>query len=282
MPPPRQNDKLGTFYRINGKESNICNDLAIANRASLIRNNEPSTIYTSLKCTAFTLAEVLITLGIIGIVAAITIPSLIEKQKEKVTITKLKKINSIFFSAYTLAINEHGTPNTWDDFKNADRTEYSMIFWSKLRPYLNITKECTPAKRFECWQPNAYFKFIDGTSTQMHVHNGNQMTAILNDGTMLALSAAPVTYGGECEKNYQYASCASIVVKTDGAKDMLYGKNIFEFRFDHSIFYPSGKNKPLTECLNNGMKCAAWVVYNENMDYIRCKDLSWNGKTKCD
>ena len=41
------------------------------------------------KC-AFTLAEVLITLGIIGVVAALTIPTLISKYQEKQTIVKLK------------------------------------------------------------------------------------------------------------------------------------------------------------------------------------------------
>ena len=40
---------------------------------------------------AFTLAEVLITLGIIGIVAAMTIPTLLAKYQEKQTVTKLKQ-----------------------------------------------------------------------------------------------------------------------------------------------------------------------------------------------
>ena len=38
---------------------------------------------------AFTLAEVLITLGIIGVVAAMTIPSLINAYRERVTVTKV-------------------------------------------------------------------------------------------------------------------------------------------------------------------------------------------------
>ena len=25
-----------------------------------------------------------------------------------------------------------------------------------------------------------------------------------------------------------------------------------------------------------------WVIYNENRDYLKCNDLSWDGKTKCD
>ncbi len=31
----------------------------------------------------------------------------------------------------------------------------------------------------------------------------------------------------------------------------------------------------------NGYGCAAWVIYNENMDYLHCDDLDWNTKTKC-
>ena len=47
------------------------------------------------KRLAFILAEVLITLGIIGVVAEITIPSLIQKYNDNVTVLKVKKYNSI-------------------------------------------------------------------------------------------------------------------------------------------------------------------------------------------
>lgn len=40
---------------------------------------------------AFTLAEVLITLGIIGVVAAMTLPSLITNYQEKQRVSQLKK-----------------------------------------------------------------------------------------------------------------------------------------------------------------------------------------------
>lgn len=29
------------------------------------------------------------------------------------------------------------------------------------------------------------------------------------------------------------------------------------------------------------VSCAAWVLINENMDYLKCEGLSWNGKKKC-
>lgn len=45
---------------------------------------------------AFTLAEVLITLGIIGIVAALTIPTLLTEHAKRSTVTQLKKHIQIF------------------------------------------------------------------------------------------------------------------------------------------------------------------------------------------
>jgi hypothetical protein len=46
------------------------------------------------------------------------------------------------------------------------------------------------------------------------------------------------------------------------------------------------KNWPFSGCLAKkvqfGAPCTAWVIYNENMDYLHCDGLSWNGKTKCD
>lgn len=49
---------------------------------------------------AFTLAEVLITLGIIGVVAAMTIPTLIAKNQEKVLETQRKKAASVVANGY--------------------------------------------------------------------------------------------------------------------------------------------------------------------------------------
>lgn len=51
---------------------------------------------------AFTLAEVLITLGIIGVVAVLTIQPLIQKHNERVTVTKVKKMYSVISNAVNL------------------------------------------------------------------------------------------------------------------------------------------------------------------------------------
>ena len=48
------------------------------------------------KLNAFTLAEVLITLGIIGVVAAMTLPTLIQNHQKQVYATQLKKSINVF------------------------------------------------------------------------------------------------------------------------------------------------------------------------------------------
>ena len=48
---------------------------------------------------AFTLAEFLIILGIIGVVAALTLPSVIERHQKLETVTKLKKAYSTLSQA---------------------------------------------------------------------------------------------------------------------------------------------------------------------------------------
>ena len=63
-----------------------------------------------IKFKGFTLAEVLITLGVIGVVAAMTLPSLIANYKEKEVITKAKKDYSIVLQALKLAQADAGIP----------------------------------------------------------------------------------------------------------------------------------------------------------------------------
>ena len=61
-----------------------------------------------LEKTAFTLAEVLITLGIIGVVAALTLPALIQNNRNKELQTGLKKAYSVISQALDMYQAETG------------------------------------------------------------------------------------------------------------------------------------------------------------------------------
>ena len=56
----------------------------------------------------FTLAEILITLGIIGVVSAMTIPILLQNYTEKRTVSILRKTQSIIAQSMKMAEEEYG------------------------------------------------------------------------------------------------------------------------------------------------------------------------------
>ncbi|MBP3925383.1 type II secretion system protein, partial [bacterium] len=63
---------------------------------------------------AFTLAEVLITLGIIGIVAAMTLPTLIAKYEKKQTAVRLKQTYAQLQQAIQMSVAENGDIAEWN------------------------------------------------------------------------------------------------------------------------------------------------------------------------
>ena len=89
---------------------------------------------------AFTLAEVLITLGIIGVVAALTIPTLMSNHRANVTMQKLKKFYSSMYQAQLMAIKDYGEVQNWDFVENGGESNNEIVlnwFNKYFRPYLN-------------------------------------------------------------------------------------------------------------------------------------------------
>lgn len=69
---------------------------------------------------AFTMAEVLITLGIIGIVAAMTLPGVIKNYQRKEAETRLKKAYSTISQAFLAAQAKHGEIKDWEKWEDAE------------------------------------------------------------------------------------------------------------------------------------------------------------------
>lgn len=85
---------------------------------------------------AFTLAEMLITLGIIGVVAAMTIPALMAHFQQEQTVTRLKKALSVINQAYRLSYDDVGEPES--AFK-LGAEEYFKTYWA---PYIKVLSYC--------------------------------------------------------------------------------------------------------------------------------------------
>ena len=89
-----------------------------------------------LEKTAFTLAEVLITLGIIGVVAALTLPALIQNNRNKELQTGLKKAYSVISQALDMYQAETG------ERLKADGSLGNQQLGKNLKKYFNIIKDC--------------------------------------------------------------------------------------------------------------------------------------------
>ena len=92
-------------------------------------------------CAAFTLAEVLITLGIIGVVAAMTMPILIANYQKQVATTRLKKFYTTYSQAYNQSKNDNYDIDGADILKNGLNSTQMMDWYDTyLRPYFKTVR----------------------------------------------------------------------------------------------------------------------------------------------
>ena len=231
------------------------------------------------KNLAFTLAEVLITLGIIGVVAAITMPTLIQNHKEKQIITSVKKSYSILSQAYQQILFNEGNPYTWFD-KTLSQAENSKILAEKFKPYLKIAKDC--GADAGCF-PDKVTTFLGGRENGNNNTNNLTYKIIMADGTPVSfyVNASYIDGTGN--------TIGSIRIDADGFRgNSVFGKDVFQFYFDEKRFYTNTDPDYINNnCLKQqgfepGVACVTWILTYGNMDYLHCPEkLDWNGKTKC-
>jgi len=247
--------------------------------------------------SAFTLAEVLITLAIIGVVAAMTIPTLISNYQEKVTVTKIKKTYAVLSNALALAIVENGPVNTWGITNTVvgsnengeiitDNTQAPKLF-AILSKHLKGT--------------TLPYNWYDGSETfnlQKKSNSGGAIYAdpVPTDPTSMQLPDGVIVEAGQfyedmCNNDTDLCTVIGVYLPNNDKKYYL-GHNYFYFYLGKNKVYAAGYRNDLinsfdTMCnisnnsYGNGRGCTAWIVENGNMDYLHCDDLSWDGKRKC-
>lgn len=105
--------------------------------------------------SGFTLAEVLITLGIIGIVCAMTLPNLIGKYQKNQTLTLLKKTYTELNQAASLSVAQNGEREYWNyegytTDKKAFWKDYIIKYLKtmEVRDVRNVDKQLDPALEY--------------------------------------------------------------------------------------------------------------------------------------
>lgn len=156
---------------------------------------------------AFTLAEVLVTLGIIGVVAALTMPALVGNYKKKQTVTQLKKVYSSLLQSVESSKIENGDIADWN--WNLDAYNFFIQY---LAANFQVVRNC--GNNSGCWNSDGGYMLKGG------VYDDNPLKSywykiLLSDGTFIALQK-------------QDDSHVHISVDINGEKaPNTYGKDLF-------------------------------------------------------
>ena len=231
-------------------------------------SNSPETVYSlltthhSLKRAAFTLAEVLITLGIIGVVAALTLPTLIQNHQKQVYVTQLKKAYSNINNAFNKMAVDEGV------------VDWNQTYCGSLSGWGYIVDEATKANNNEC---------LDRIAKQMKVINRKDFGVECStdwckygDSNVIYYSydAAAGMFATPDGALYVFACGSAVLVDINGAakgpnKD---GRDVFVFYIDstNNKIEPSGTYADYwKDCsaTNLSSGCTAKVLIEGKMNY---------------
>ena len=167
------------------------------------------------KC-AFTLAEVLITIGVIGVVAAITIPYLVTSYQKRMTVNRLKASYSKLAQALEAASEDYGPVEDWElSETDANQTSYknaiTTLVHERIMPYARVIDDCgqnCPLRRkikicrlngYCSWghRDSAYYTIYlaDGSSWEFMIDNDGKTLKIIKVYIDINGNGSPNTFG---------------------------------------------------------------------------------------
>ena len=218
------------------------------------------------------MAEVLITLGIIGIVAAMTLPSLIGKWQKKVTVTRLKRTYTVLAQAVQRSIADYGDPLNWDlgDFYNSEYTQANVkdmlekFTSTYMVPYLAKVKKI----EYGTLEDLGYKSVKIPNDESNRYLNTKGQVLVLNDGTVLQIRSATGNSGTDEDRDDRIVSIY-IITDINGFKGPnVIGKDFFTFQIslttgEFGFFYQSSQNtreKMLSSCKSSPWTCGRLIL----------------------
>lgn len=215
-----------------------------------------------MKKQGFTLAEILITLGIVGVVSALTVPALITSTKNKANAAKLSSAVLNLENAFTNAIAQEGAENLygtnmWSENKINATEGNKALFAERIGQYLRLSGYENSDNDFYGTNQICAMSVGGGTnksaciaSGQRFAGNEQMFTLKTNDGVAIHIRTykhsdeeiATQKTAAIAEGCTYYTNAADIVIDVNG-KDSpnTLGRDIFWFELgENGTLYPSG------------------------------------------
>ena len=242
------------------------------------------------KC-AFTLAEVLITLGIIGVVAAITIPSLMAATQEASLVPKVKKTYSTLAQALKLASNDYDTPGDFSLIFEEGKSASQIT--KELATYINGARYCDAGSNAKgCSDLNYKIKYAslikngDSNTAAQSSQIINSPRIVLMDGTVIAITSqghgcgdyeasGAILNNGVNTGNMWHqirSNCGEIFFDVNGPKRPnqfgvdAYGINVYQNSLGFNYWSAFGTNS-LRNILNNVKHPFQYSKYSDSQEF---------------
>lgn len=221
----------------------------------------------------FTLAEVLITLVIIGIIAAITIPILMQNYKKQKYYTQFMKTYSTLNQAMNMSIAMGTFPSGFNYSEvEGSATNTQAFLDNHIKPYVKSigSKSCF-GKKSDAPIKDLTGKVM-GTACQVQAALSASDSLVLSNGAVVAI------IGSE-----NHSTCVEMVVDTNGSKGPdVIGRDI------HVLRYFGKANKPvITGNAHYGNSISGEITldqgyYNTNCDPSKSSSRGTPGDTCAD
>lgn len=192
---------------------------------------------------AFTMAEVLTVIAIIGVVAALTLPNLTNNTEQERTVAQVRKVYNELNDAFSQSVVKYGNSEDWR-VDNDEKLERYVEF-------LELSRTSNVSFPYASYNGNDYSKFElkDGTLLSIKDNNIYIATNGLNGATL-----------GEYIFGFY----------VDSEAGKIYPLGYKNDRNDSGKFTASG------------IYSTNWVIANGNLDYLKCSaNLNWNNKLTC-
>lgn len=221
---------------------------------------------------AFTLAEILITIAIIGVVAALTIPALMNRMNNMEYETGFKKSLSMLNPCFVSMMNDNG---------GVLKSSYANIneFIDSVCTKAICTKVCHTTDAHECGHTVGDWYTLDGRPGWGDLSGGSG-GAIFANGMQILVGALWSNCDGT---KYLNTTCAQFSVDTNGnKKPNKAGRDIFEFMLNIDgkivpqgmpgtdypyIGNPTYCNPTSTAFASNGASCGGKILQEGGMNY---------------
>ena len=184
---------------------------------------------------AFTLAETLVVMGIIGVVAALTIPNLSKNTGNAEKVAKLKKVYAELNEAQERAIAIYGPINNWfvkDNCRygngfDTGNMECKQRYMDRISEFMKIRKYCR--NRTENCMMSKYGEWLYGGKQSNSDLNGYP-SAILNGDVSMYVDVFSYPQCTGNEEEYK-DECGYIVIDSDGPNKgkNVWGRDLFSF-----------------------------------------------------